>query len=194
MLQANDVLAAGTWDRALRRAAVTLDFDRRCRRRIALKAGDGTDFLLDLPRATRLRQGDGLLLESGAVIEVQAAPEPLLELRCADADALVRLAWHLGNRHVPTELRPDGLRIRVDHVLAELAQRLGADVTPIDAPFEPEGGAYEGASQGHHHHHDHGDHHDHDHDHGHHHDDGHRHAGDPAGHDHPHAAARASWR
>lgn len=183
MLQANDVLAAGTWDKALRRAAVTLDFDRRCRRRIALKAGDGTDFLLDLPRATRLRQGDGLLLESGAVIEVQAAPEPLLELRCADADALVRLAWHLGNRHVPTELRTDCLRIRVDHVLAEMARRLGAGVVAIDAPFDPEGGAYEGAAapEHRHHHHDHGDHH-HD-------------GGDHAhGHDHPHAAARANWR
>ncbi len=176
MLHAHEVLAAGTWDRALRRAAVALDFDRRSRRRIALKAGDGTEFLLDLPRATRLRAGDGLLLESGTVIEVQAAAEPLLDLRCADRDALVRLAWHLGNRHVPTELRSDGLRIRVDHVLAELAQRLGADVTPIDAPFEPEGGAYEGAARGHHHDHE------------------HHHADDREGHDHPQAAARASWR
>lgn len=157
MLHAHDVLAAGTWDKALRRAAVALDFDRRSRRRIALKAGDGTEFLLDLPRATRLRQGDGLLLESGGVIEVQAAPEPLLELRCADRDALVRLAWHLGNRHVPTELRPEGLRIRFDHVLAEMAKLLGAEVTRIEAPFDPEGGAYAGTVAGVHHHDHHGD-------------------------------------
>lgn len=154
MLRAHDILSAGAWDKARRRAGVALDFDHRCRRRIALQASDGVDFLLDLPRATRLRAGDGLLLESGAVIEVSAAPEPLLELRCRDRDQLVRLAWHLGNRHVPTELRTESLRIRVDHVLAEMARRLGADVAPLEAPFDPEGGAYEGGGHGGHHHDD----------------------------------------
>jgi urease accessory protein len=134
----------------------------RRRRRFALTADDGTQFLLDLPEAPRLREGDGLLLERTGVVEVRAAPERLLELACADAAALVRLAWHLGNRHVPAELRPGAIRIREDHVLAEMAVRLGARVAPLEAPFDPEGGAYAGAGHAHGHHHDDDHHHPHE--------------------------------
>lgn len=179
MLHAHEILSTGTWDRARRRAGVSLDFNLRNRRRIVLTASDGVDVLLDLARAARLRNGDGLLLESGEVIEVIAAPEPLLELRCTDREQLVRLAWHLGNRHVPTELRTGSLRIRADHVLAEMARGLGAEVVELAAPFDPEGGAYEGAGQVGHHHHDDDHHHPQDHDIRH-----HRHD----------AVARASWR
>jgi len=142
MLRAFDIAASGTWDRSRRRSLVSLDFDHRCRRRIALEAADGTSFLLDLPQPRHLRDGDGIVLENSSVVEVKAAPEPLLEIRCAGMDQLVRLAWHLGNRHVPTELRPDCLRIRSDHVLADMAVRLGAQVIPIEAAFDPESGAY----------------------------------------------------
>jgi urease accessory protein len=101
---------------------------------------------------------------------VVAAPEPLLEIRGSDPFHLVRLAWHLGNRHLPTQIVGKGLRIRRDHVIEEMVKRLGARVIEIEAPFDPEGGAYatghahEAAGAGHAHApHDHGahDHHDH---------------------------------
>ena len=133
--------AAGTWQGAAI-DAVLLDYDARHRRRTVLRCLSGSELLLDLPVAAQLRDGDALLLEDGGYIEVRAAAERLLELRTASAAALTRLAWHLGNRHVAAELGDGWLRIRADHVLADLAVRLGATVRPIDAPFEPEAGAY----------------------------------------------------
>jgi urease accessory protein len=79
------------------------------------------------------------------LVEVVAAPELLLEIRCADARHLARIAWHIGNRHVPVQVLSDALRIRRDHVLADLARQLGANVVEIEAPFTPEGGAYQSA-------------------------------------------------
>lgn len=170
MIRAFDIEAAGTWDVSRRRTSVSLDFDRRCRRRIALEAVDGTSFLLDLRQPRHLRDGDGIALETGGIVEVMAAAEPLLEVRCADHAQLMRVAWHLGNRHIPTELRPDSLRIRADHVLADMARGLGVQVTEISAAFNPESGAYARVSimPGHAHgyNHEHG-HHCHDHDHHH---------------------------
>jgi urease accessory protein len=128
----------------------------------------GTSFLLDLPAATELRGGDALVLEDDSLIEVVAAPELLLEIRCGDALHLARVAWHLGNRHLPTQLLPNTLRIRRDHVIADMARQLGAEVIEVAAPFDPEGGAYAGAA-GHHHHVEHNSHHSHGH-HGHDHD------------------------
>lgn len=124
---------------------VVLDYDDRHRRRIAMTGSKGTAFLLDLPVPAELRGGDALLLEDGRLVEVVAAPEALLEIRCSDARDLARIAWHIGNRHVPTQVLRDALRIRRDHVLADLARRLGAQVAEIEAPFTPEGGAYENA-------------------------------------------------
>ena len=89
-----------------------------------------------------LRSGDALALEDGRLVEVVAAPEPLLEIRCTDPLHLARVAWHLGNRHVPTQLLAKSLRIRRDHVLEEMLRGLGARVIEIEAPFDPEGGAY----------------------------------------------------
>jgi len=111
------------------------------------------EFLLDLPEATALRHGDGLVLEDGRVVEVRAKPEPLLVIIAHDAHHLARLAWHLGNRHVPAAMEEDRILIRPDHVLAEMLAGLGADVSAIEAPFDPEGGAY--GQSGHRHHHDH---------------------------------------
>jgi len=145
---------------------VVLDYDARQRRRIAMTGGNGTAFLLDLPAPAGLRGGDALLLEDGRLVEVIAASEPLLEIRCADARHLARIAWHLGNRHLPTQLMNDALRIRRDHVIADMVAQLGADIIEMEAPFDPEGGAYSNSpsqhpngGHGHHHLHDPG--HDH---------------------------------
>jgi urease accessory protein len=166
-MRAISVKSAATWSgEAADR--VVLDYDDRHRRRMAMTGAKGTSFLLDLPVATELRGGDALVLEDGSLIEVVAAPEALLEIRCANALHLARIAWHLGNRHLPTQLLPNALRIRRDHVIAEMARQLGAEVIEIAAPFDPEGGAYAGAA-GHHHHPEHNGHHNHGH-HGHDHD------------------------
>jgi urease accessory protein len=156
-MRATSVKSAANWSgEAADR--VVLDYDDRHRRRMAMTAAQGTSFLLDLPAATELRGGDALVLEDGSLIEVVAAPEPLLEIRCADALHLARVAWHLGNRHLPTQLLPNALRIRRDHVIADMARQLGAEVIEIAAPFDPESGAYAGAA-GHHRHTEHNDHH-----------------------------------
>jgi urease accessory protein len=171
--------------------AVVLDFDDRHRRRMAMTGTRGLNFLLDLQNAVALRGGDALVLEDGRLVEVVAAPEPLLEIRGRDPHHLIRLAWHLGNRHLPTQIMAKGLRIRRDHVIEAMVKGLGARVIEIEAPFDPEGGAYAGATHahphevhahrhdaGHDHSHDHGRHNDHD-DHGHHeHHHGHSHAHD----------------
>jgi len=167
---------------------VVLDFDDRHRRRMAMTGTRGLEFLLDLENAVALRGGDALVLEDGRLVEVVAAPEPLLEIRGRDPHHLIRVGWHLGNRHLPTQIVGKGLRIRRDHVIEAMVKGLGARVVEIEAPFDPEGGAYADAAHGHddhahhdhgHHHHDHHDHH-HDHDHGHHRD----HAAHDHGHDH----------
>jgi urease accessory protein len=170
---------------------VVLDFDDRHRRRMAMTGTHGLEFLLDLESAVALRGGDALVLEDGRLVEVVAAPEPLAEIRGSDPQHLVRLAWHLGNRHLPTQITARGLRIRRDHVIEAMVKGLGARIIEIEAPFDPEGGAYadgghaqapEGAAHDHaghgHSSHDHGGHHHHDEhcDHDHHH--GHSHAHD----------------
>jgi urease accessory protein len=180
---------------------IVLDFDDRHRRRMAMTGTRGLEFLLDLEKATVLRGGDALALEDGRLVEVVAAAEPLLEIRGADPQHLVRVGWHLGNRHLPTQIMARALRIRRDHVIEEMVKGLGARVIEIEAPFDPEGGAY--ADDGHahaaaethdhaahdHSSHDHaGQHHGpghHAHDHGHHHDEhcGHDHH---PGHSHAH--------
>ncbi|MZR29499.1 urease accessory protein UreE [Sneathiella litorea] len=139
---------------------VTLDFDHRRRRRLKLKTDKGLDFLLDLPELKTLQDGDILLLEDGSAIGVRARNEAVADIRCNDLAHLVRVAWHLGNRHLPTELMGDRLRIRQDHVIEDMAAKLGATVTRLEAPFNPEGGAYgHGETEGHSHGHSHGHHH-----------------------------------
>jgi len=161
MLTARTVLRAGLWGESPI-DSVTLDYDRRTRRRIALTGAKGLAFLLDLPEAPVLRAGDGLKLEDGRVVEVLAAPESLLEITCADELALARIAWHLGNRHLATEIDARVLHIRTDHVIEEMVIKLGAHVRHVQRPFNPEGGAYgHGAVSGHSHGHGHGHHHHH---------------------------------
>jgi urease accessory protein len=143
MRRAHTVRQAGQWDNAAAIDRVVLDADQRHRRRLVLTAERGTILLLDLPHATTLRDGDGLVLEDGAVVRVAGKPEPLYEIAAASACDLARLAWHLGNRHADVQLFGDRLRMRRDHVLAEMLSGLGARVTEIEAPFDPESGAYE---------------------------------------------------
>ncbi|MCK1338404.1 urease accessory protein UreE [Bradyrhizobium sp. 38] len=170
---------------------VVLDFDDRHRRRMAMTGTRGLAFLLDLENAVALRGGDALVLEDGRLVEVVAAPESLLEIRGQDPHHLIRVGWHLGNRHLPTQIMAKGLRIRRDHVIEAMVKGLGARVIEIEAPFDPEGGAY--ADAGHAHGHD--DHahdhvaHDHGHSHDHHHHDEHcdhpdHHHGHKHAHDH----------
>jgi urease accessory protein len=165
MKRALERIAAGRWPRSASVGTITLAFDDRFRRRIRLATDQGVELLLDLERAERLDDGDGLKLEDGGIIEVRAAEEEVLEIACDTPQALARVAWHLGNRHLATEIQGSCLRIRPDHVIEDMARGLGAQVCIIRAPFRPEGGAYaKGASHpGQGHTHSHGNGHDHSH-------------------------------
>ncbi len=155
MQRAIAVKPAGSWSGSAL-DAVELDFDARHRRRIRLAGRNGLEFLLDLPSVPSLREGDALELEKGELVEVHCAPESLLEVRAHDALILARLAWHLGNRHLPTEIAAGVLRIRADHVIADMLRGLGAEVHAVERPFHPEGGAYgHGRTHGHGHEHEH---------------------------------------
>jgi len=180
MLRATAIVRAGTWPREQARDRITLGFDDRFRRRIRLLADGGLDFLLDLEEATVMHAGDGLKLEDGGYVLVQAAEEPLIEITAATPGELARLAWHLGNRHLPAEIGQERILIRDDHVIVDMLRGLGARVRAVRAPFNPEGGAYgqhnHDLKHPHAHHHNHGHdhghrHHDHDHDHDHRHHD-----------------------
>lgn len=174
---------------------VTLDHEGRNRRRIALKGDGGLEFLLDLDKATVLGDGDAVKLEDGRLVQVKAAPQPLLELRAENPLRLLKVAYHVGNRHTPAEVTPEAIYIEEDHVLAEMARGQGCTVTPVMRAFQPERGAYEhdcGHDHGHggHHHHGHAHSHGHDHGHDHHHDHHHHHDHDQ-GHDHAHQHGHA---
>lgn len=145
-----------------------LDYERRSAPAFSASGLKGGTFELVLDRAGRLATDDVLELDDGTLLEVVAAPEPLIEARAADLSGLMRLAWHLGDRHAPVQVLPNRVRVRREAALESLLRSLGARLTMIDAPFEPEGGAY-AVAQSHGHHHDHGHDHDHSHGHGHHH-------------------------
>lgn len=144
---------AGHWPKEKAAGSLTLDFDSRHRRRIRLTADEGEDVLLDLPKAIAMADGDGLQLEDGRWLRVQAAAESVVEIRHRDPHQLARLAWQLGNRHLPTEIREQVLCIRPDHVIEQMLRGFGAELKNVQAPFQPEGGAY----SGHDHSHSHGD-------------------------------------
>jgi urease accessory protein len=164
---------AGQWPTDKVEGSLTLDFDERHRRRIRLTSDDGQDLLLDLPKTIAMADGDGLQLDDGRWVRIKAKAEMLVEVRHRDPHQLLRLAWHLGNRHLPTEIRDQVLRIRPDHVIEEMLLGFGADLVREQVAFQPEGGAYGGHN---HHRHDvhsqnHGDYHDHHDGGGHHHHD-----------------------
>jgi urease accessory protein len=160
LIRALEVLPSGTWpaDAAIDRLVLT--YDERHRRRLRYIAEGGTTFLLDLTRAAVLRSGDGLRLEDGRIVRVEAAPEELVEITTPDAATLIRLAWHIGNRHLPAQLEPSRILIREDAVIVHMLVGLGATVRSVLAPFSPETGAYDAhtalkphvhAHSGHHH-------------------------------------------
>ncbi len=150
-MRGTSVLAKGEWEAAREVDCVLVDYDRRHRRRILLPTVSGAGLLLDLPQAVRLRDGDGVVLEDGGVVRVRARAEALLEIHAHDDGDLIRIAWHLGNRHLPVQLLGEFIRIRADHVIEEMVEGLGGHVEHVAAPFDPEAGAYSGG--GHHHHH-----------------------------------------
>ena len=151
MIGISTIVPAGTWDPKLEIDYVLIDYDSRFRRRIVLTTVSGAEVLIDLAEAVRLRDGDGLVTASGGVICVRAQPEPLLEIHAHDEGELVRIAWHLGNRHLPVQLLGDRIRIRSDHVIKAMVEGLGGHVDAIEAAFDPEAGAYAGGGHRHSH-------------------------------------------
>jgi urease accessory protein len=149
MRRASEIKNAGTWNAATAIDRVVLDAVERHRRRITLAGERGTVFLLDLPHAIALRDGDGLVLEDGAIVRVTGKAEPLVEITAASPHELARLAWHIGNRHIDLQVVGDRLRIRRDHVLEDMLRGLGAALAPVEAPFDPEPGAYQSHRHGH---------------------------------------------
>ena len=149
------VIAAGSWPVGSAADHLVLPYEERHRRRLRYIAQGGTTFVLDLPRAVRLQAGDGLRLTDGRIISVEAAAEPLARITAADAATLVRLAWHLGNRHLPAQLTASHILIREDPVILEMLRGLGAKVEQVLLPFTPEAGAYDSGAAHHesHHHH-----------------------------------------
>ena len=135
------------------KGVLTLPFESRVRSRLLVKLDSGEEVALALPRGEVLRGGDLVVASDGRVFDVVAAPEKLLHVVCADASALARAAYHLGNRHVAVQVGDGWLRLAADHVLETMLRGLGATVTALEAAFEPEAGAYGG---GHHHHPEHG--------------------------------------
>ena len=150
MRHVGGIADAGTWDRARAVDRVVLNADDRVRRRIVLTTERGMKLLLDFARPMMLRDGDGLVLEDGTIVVVAGQAEPLIEVSAETPLDLVRLAWHLGNRHTDIQFVGRSFRIRRDHVLEEMVKGLGAIVTLVEAPFDPEPAMP----------------HDHDHDHG----------------------------
>ncbi|MEP9378557.1 urease accessory protein UreE [Aquabacter sp. CN5-332] len=181
---------------------VILDHQARHRRRIVMTGEGGTQFLLDLEKATVLDHGDAIRLEDDRLVKVEAAPEKLIEVKTTSPLRLLKAAWHLGNRHVAAEITEEAIYFAEDHVLLEMVRGLGAIATPVVRPFRPEKGAYEAAeAHGGHGHHGH-EHHDHGHHHGHGeeghvhgpdcgHDHGHEHQGHSHSHAHAHSHAEA---
>src|SRR3954471_18987483 len=152
-----------------RAATVELDWDVRQKSRFEATDSQGRTLGVFLPRGTSVRGGDVLVAEDGSLVRVIAAPQPVLKItHCPEHGSpfdLLRAAYHLGNRHVPIELKPQHLKIEPDHVLADLLRAMHLIVREANEAFEPEGGAYANTGHAQHGHgHDHGHAHDHDHD------------------------------
>src|SRR5690348_16556970 len=151
MRRAIAVHTRGHWPDEAAVDSVTLPFLDRHRRRIRLVADSGAPFLLDLPRAQHLVDGDGLEFDNGSYIRVCAAPEPVIEIDADTPETLLRIAWHIGNRHLPLQIAEGRLRLRADPVIADMVTGLGGHITWRDAPFDPEIGAYAAAAAEHRH-------------------------------------------
>lgn len=139
------VAKAGAWPAGEAEGTLTLAFEERHRRRIRLTTDGGEAVLLELAAAAALADGDGLVFEEGGWLLVHAAAEDVLDIETDDPAQLARVAWHLGNRHLPVEvLSAARLRIAYDHVIEAMVSGLGVRCTRRRAPFQPEAGAYAG--------------------------------------------------
>lgn len=171
MPTARGIVAAKTWSGQAER--VILTYEERFLRRKVLITEDGLRFLVDLEKTTSLNKGDAFVLQDGRFVEIQPAAEPLLAITGQD---MVRIAWHIGNRHTPCQIERDRLLIQRDHVIADMLTYVGAQSVEVVEPFTPEGGAYgHGRTHGHDHSHAHGPDHSHAEPHGHGHDADHHH-------------------
>jgi urease accessory protein len=151
MRHVGGIADAGTWDPARRVDRVVLDADDRLRRRIVLTTEKGMSLLLDFAQPMMLRDGDGLVLDDGTIVLVAGKAEELVQVAVKAPVDLVRLAWHIGNRHTDIQFTDKSFRIRRDHVLEDMLRGLGASVTPLDAPFDPEPAAPHGGGHPHSH-------------------------------------------
>jgi len=147
-MRAAEVRARGQWS-GVPAGTITIDYEGRHRRRITMTTDQGLKFLLDFVDPVHLRDGDGLVLEDGRIVEVKAKPEELSEIRGKDEEHLLRLAWHIGNRHIEAHIGAGRILIRPDHVIEDMLRRLGASVKHISEAFDPEGGAYGDAHHAH---------------------------------------------
>jgi len=169
MSRASSVIAASHRHNRPVADTVILDYAQRNAQKLTVTGAKGGVIEIDLHQPVLLRTDDLLVLDDGSLVEVVAAPEPLIEARLADVAGLARLAWHLGDRHVAVQMLPNRMRARRDSAIENLLTSLGAKLVMIEAPFEPEGGAYAQQANAACDHHD----HDHSHDNGH----GHEHGG-----------------
>jgi len=165
MTRVAEILPAGSWTPTDATDVFAADYEGRHRRRMMLPLRSGGRVLLELDHARLLHDGEGLRLEDGRIIRVEAVPEDLMEVTAHDALHLLRLAWHLGNRHLPAAIGERCILVRYDHVIADMVRGLGGHVRNVQAPFDPESGAYAGRTGTHGHDHA----HSHDHASGHHH-------------------------
>ncbi|TVQ31647.1 MAG: urease accessory protein UreE [Geminicoccaceae bacterium] len=130
---------------------VALDLEGRRKRRHVVTTVKGNAILIDLAEVPSLHDGDGLVLEDGGVVRVEALPEDLMEVTVSDAAERVKVAWHLGNRHLAVQFVGEAMRIRQDHVIKVMLEGLGARVVELSAAFDPEAGAYGHQHGGHQH-------------------------------------------
>ena len=142
-MRAVSVLSAGAWAASREAGHIVADFEQRFRRRFRFTTAEGWAFLLDLAQPVRLRDGDGLVLEDGRIVRVAALAESLAEITAFDDRGITRIAWHLGNRHLPVQMMRHTLRIRAEPTAIDLVERLGGRVELLRAAFDPEPGAYE---------------------------------------------------
>ncbi|MCI1374906.1 MAG: urease accessory protein UreE [Acetobacter sp.] len=165
MTKVVEILPKGSWAVETAVDVFIGDYEERHRRRMMLSLKSGGKVMLDLAHARLLRAGEGLMLDDHRVVLVEAQPEALMEVTSQGSLQLLRLAWHLGNRHLPVAIDEHRLLVRRDHVIADMISKLGGHVRMLDAPFDPESGAYAERDDVHgHHHHGSGHHHHYSHD------------------------------
>ena len=144
-----DIRPVNGWDTATAVDFIVLDAQDRHRRRVVFVGEHGATYLLDLSKPAQLHDGDGLMLEDGSMVRVTGKPEPLVEISAENPRELARIAWHIGNRHTEVQFIGDKLRIRRDHVIEDMLRGVGASLTFLEAPFDPESGAYDHDSHQH---------------------------------------------